>query len=397
MAEALGVPSGSWLAEACKAIIAFRGLALLLTLVWIPGGTGEIPLLAVAVILAAIASIVPLVRWNRVSSSLLRHPSYLAAEVVLALVILLLAGTESPFFLFTLGTAALAGLVYGFPGAILFSSLLTLSYLWAFSVREELDGLSASFENVLSQPLLYPVAAFSAAATRRLFERHLAASAAAGEREREVAAERERVRLARDMHDSLAKTVHGIALEASALRRRIERDPDDAAAHAQTLAADAESAAREARGLIHGLREEGTGPAPQALREHTEGWARDAGILVVDRIGEVDVSAVVRHELLHILSEALRNVARHAGASRVEVILEPTPDGGVRLAVRDDGAGFDPGDQAHHLDGLHFGLAGMRERAVQVGGGCLVSSRMGAGTTIEVMVPRASGRSKELA
>ena len=72
-----------------------------------------------------------------------------------------------------------------------------------------------------------------------------------------MAAEAERSRLARDMHDSLAKTVSGIGFAALALARRIERDPKGAAEEARQLAEDARQATREAREIITGLRTDG--------------------------------------------------------------------------------------------------------------------------------------------
>ena len=84
-------------------------------------------------------------------------------------------------------------------------------------------------------------------------------------KERQTAAEAERSRLARDMHDSLAKTVSGIGFAALALARRIERDPAGAAEEARRLADDARLATLEARDLITGLRadeDDGALPLP---------------------------------------------------------------------------------------------------------------------------------------
>ncbi len=91
-----------------------------------------------------------------------------------------------------------------------------------------------------------------------------------------MAAEAERSRLARDMHDSLAKTVSGIGFAALALARKIERDPQGAADEARRLAADARQATREAREIITGLRtDEGDAPLPLpiALKAEAERWA----------------------------------------------------------------------------------------------------------------------------
>jgi len=81
----------------------------------------------------------------------------------------------------------------------------------------------------------------------------------------------------------------------------------------------------------------------------------------------------------------MTNVARHARATRVDVLLERLGDR-VVLVVEDDGAGFETGTV---LAGDHFGLLGMRERAESLGGNLTVESTPGSGTTIVVEVPHA--------
>ena len=73
-------------------------------------------LTAAAIVIAAVASLYPVLRWDKVGPALVRHPSYLAGELVLAVLILVLTGVDSPFFFYTLGTALLGGLVYGYRG-----------------------------------------------------------------------------------------------------------------------------------------------------------------------------------------------------------------------------------------------------------------------------------------
>jgi len=87
--------------------------------------------------------------------------------------------------------------------------------------------------------------------------------------------------------------------------------------------------------------------------------------------------------LYRIAQEALTNVARHARASRVDVSLQETPEG-LRLAVADDGVGFDP---ALVDDEGCLGLRGIRERSRLLGGQCTVTSRAGRGTEIAVIFP----------
>jgi signal transduction histidine kinase len=86
--------------------------------------------------------------------------------------------------------------------------------------------------------------------------------------------------------------------------------------------------------------------------------------------------------LYRIGQEALHNVVKHAAAHNVKLVIGRVPDG-IRIAVIDDGAGFD----AAAVPPGHLGLAGMRARAERIGGRFLVDSQPGKGTTIEVVVP----------
>jgi signal transduction histidine kinase len=94
--------------------------------------------------------------------------------------------------------------------------------------------------------------------------------------------------------------------------------------------------------------------------------------------------------LFRITQEALRNIARHAGASQAEVSLRRL-HGGLQLAVRDNGTGFDP---AQHRAGTSLGHASMRQRAFLLGGKVDIDSRPGHGTVILAWVPLREERSE---
>ena len=389
--------AGGWLQYACKLIISIRAGLLLVTLLALPGSGDSLTLTALALIAASITSFIPLRFWDRVGPVLVRHPGYLAAELVLATVILLMTGTESPFFYYTVATALLGGLLYGWPGAILFSPLLIGVYYWVISVRAGVDPVPSTFQTDLGQPLLYAIVAASGAGARRLLDRQAEAETRIAAQQRLMAAEAERSRLARDMHDSLAKTVSGIGFAALALSRQIERDPQGAADEARRLAADARQATREAREIITGLRTDEDGaaplPLPMALKAEAERWAAAQGVrleLAIEDVGELD--AVAARELEWILREALRNAERHARASSVAVRLR-TLGGRAVLTIADDGAGFDVPDDLDQLSrGRHFGVTGMRERAQLAGGDLMVESAPGEGCVLSVWVPAPEAR-----
>jgi signal transduction histidine kinase len=368
--------AGGWLESACKGILTFRTGILLITVVALWGDEGDRSLPAAAILVAAITSFIPLRFWDRVGPALVRHPGYLAGELVLATLILLLTGVDSPFFYYTLGSALLGGLVYGWPGAALFSVMLIGVYAWVVGVRD--DG-AASF--VL--PALYPLIAAAGAGLRGLLDRQ-------AETESELASQSERARLARDMHDSLAKTVSGMGFAALALARHIERDPATAAAEARKLAEDARQATREAREIIVGLRADAGEQLPltAALQSEARTWGEATGVRVALAIEEVgELHPVAERELEWILREALRNVERHAGASQVTVRLRRL-GGRAVLTVVDDGAGFEVPDELEELArGRHFGVTGMRERALLAGGDLSVESAPCDGCVLSVWMP----------
>ena len=381
--------AGGWLASACRLILNVRIGILAVTLVSL-GQEEHRELVAAAIVVAAFASLYPVLRWEKVGPVLVRHPSYLAGELVLAVLILVLTGVDSPFFFFTVGTALLGGLVYGYAGAALFSVMLIVGYAYAIHIRSEFDSTLIDFRTLVVLPSLYPIVAVAGAGARRLLDRQAAAEEALAAQERELAAQAERERLARDMHDSLAKTVHGIGFAALALSRRIEVDPPGAVADARKLAEDARTAAQEARELLAGLRgrDDAELPLPTAIRSEAARWAERTGVRVggsLDDVGPLPTLAL--RELRWILKEALANVERYAHASRVDIHLRRIGDR-VVLTIADDGDGFEAPDDLDALSGVgSFGLAGMRERARLAGGELSIESEPGDGTVISVWVP----------
>jgi signal transduction histidine kinase len=104
---------------------------------------------------------------------------------------------------------------------------------------------------------------------------------------------------------------------------------------------------------------------------------------------EAEPPPEVRATLFRIAQEAITNVRKHAGASRLRVTVE-SAQGGVRLRVEDDGRGLDPIDLSAPEPG-HLGVATMVERAELVGGWCRIEGEPGRGTTVECWLPLEPG------
>jgi signal transduction histidine kinase len=387
-----------WIGRLVRVLLVFRALILLITLLLLPAAQ-RTPAVGVLTILAAGLSFIPLRYWERIGPSVSRHPVYLAVEVLIATLILAAAGARSPFFFFTLGTAALAGVVYGRRGAIPFSLLLMAAYELVAREGWPSGHSLHDAQSVVFAPLLYPIALIAGIAARELVERGVRAEVELRDQTAALGAERERLRVARELHDSLAKTVEGLAMTASVLPSRCERDPSAAAELARSLAEDARQAAVEARALMSDLRPSDTElPLAQAVRERAEGFAERAGIevdVVCDADGIREPAAARAHELVRILGEALANAVRHGGATHVAVSLGNEGDRLV-LRVADDGGGLPDEVDFDRLKAAgHYGLAGMDERARSIGGTLELTAAAGGGAIVTARVPAGDGAASE--
>jgi signal transduction histidine kinase len=99
---------------------------------------------------------------------------------------------------------------------------------------------------------------------------------------------------------------------------------------------------------------------------------------------KTEMHPIVRDEIYRIGFEAIRNACQHSGGSLLEVHLSYSED--LELRVSDNGRGIDPKIMAQGVEG-HYGLQGMRERALRVSGKLRVDSSPDSGTTIELIVP----------
>jgi signal transduction histidine kinase len=373
----------------CRLILDIRLFVLFLTIIWIGPSAAARPAVPVAIVLTALASFMPMWYWDRLAPSMLRSPTFIVTDVIVAVGLLTLTGAQGPALHFALTTAALGGLLRGRRGAALVALALIGGYELVLFAHDALR--SASFQELVGAPALFPMAASAGAAVRHLLDRQARMESALGQAVQAAAAADERARLAREMHDSLAKTLQGIALSAAALESWAGRDPGRAKALADGVARAAQTAAQEARELISDLRHDRLdAPLDEAVRSLVTAWSKhsDLPAFVDLAIGGASVSPGTRYEVLCILKEALRNVERHARASATWVALRA--DGGVlSLVVSDDGVGF--GAAAPSLAALaddgHYGVVGMAERAQRVGGTLTVGAAATGGARVELRVP----------
>jgi len=206
----------------------------------------------------------------------------------------------------------------------------------------------------------------------------------------ELAANEERAKLARELHDSVTQALFSMGLTLRTYEMLAERDPEAARAKLAELRQLQADALAEMRTLIFELRPHGleTDGLEQALRNHAAAVAGRTGLAIaVDVRLDERLDPDTEEALYRIAQEALHNVVKHANAESAHVRMAAT-ESEVRLSVEDDGSGFDPAAASAGK----LGLVGMRQRAEQLRGRLTVARRPGGGTQVSVVVPRGVGQ-----
>lgn len=206
----------------------------------------------------------------------------------------------------------------------------------------------------------------------------------------QLAMDKERQRLARELHDSVTQALYGVTLYAEAANRQLTVGEIEMASQNLTeLRVTAQEALREIRLLIFELRppileEQGLVAALQARLESVEGRSGLKTVLEVDHKPQERLPLDAEMGLYRIAQEALNNVLKHAQAQEVQVCLQALPaEQKVVLEIADDGQGF---DTTNGVGTGRLGLNTMRERATLLGGDLIVTSQSGLGTRIRVEI-----------
>jgi len=205
----------------------------------------------------------------------------------------------------------------------------------------------------------------------------------------------ERTRIARDLHDTLLQSFHGLLFRIQAARNMLPRRPDDAIEALDGVISKAEQAITEGRDAIQNLRAEpaAEGDLVQILTVTGQELAgsqdvnRDSAIFSVTVEGVPrTLSPLLDDEVYRIAGEVLRNAFLHACARRIEAEIR-YEERLLRLRIRDDGKGIDLNVLNQGRRAGHWGLPGIRERAKQIGARLEFWSETGAGTEVELTVP----------
>ena len=200
----------------------------------------------------------------------------------------------------------------------------------------------------------------------------------------------ERERIARDLHDTLLQSFQGLLLRLQAVANRLSND-DPVRVSLEEVMDRGEQAIVEGRERVHSLRlAESSVPDDLALAftqiGHDLGQQHSVIFKVVSEEQLPSLDRAVRDEIYWIGHEALCNAFRHSGASEIDVQISLKNEG-VRFRFSDNGRGLSEEVRRSGARAGHWGLRGMRERAVEIGAELRISSRRGGGTNVDLSVP----------
>lgn len=385
-----------WLSEAALAppvrLLADGRLILLLLILL--GGTDKVPyILAGVVLLAVPGNLMLLLRWGRggAVSPLVLGTRFAAWDgVVSGSVLVVAAVAPGEHLTLAIGhlllSAVTIGMIVGRRSAI------------AWAAPALLAGVLELFDGANERRVVVAVSVVSAMALLVLGGRvarqvstieRIAADLA--EAQALSSANEQRLVLARDLHDTVAKSAAGLRLLAEVHHAALEREGSPQARDAADILAAAAALAAESRVVLDELRSAPHDDLVARLVEDARTWSARVGIDIdIQRLSGAAVAAdaAVTWHCQRALGELLTNIERHAGAGHVTLTISTGEE--LLLVVEDDGGGM-PRRIVEEPDNLggsgHYGLRGVRERVSGLGGSLLLTNRHEGGARAAIRLP----------
>jgi signal transduction histidine kinase len=208
----------------------------------------------------------------------------------------------------------------------------------------------------------------------------------------EKARELERVRIASDFHDGPLQSFISLQMRLEILRKLMERDLNAGMTDLMQLQTLAQTQVRDLRTFLHSMRPVDVDGADlvATARRAAESFQKESGIPVtfLGTTSPVGLPAEITQEVLQMMREALHNVQKHAGATRVALAMEKT-DRGLEISVDDNGHGFGfAGSYSlEELELLRLGPASLKRRARSLNADLVLESRPGRGSGIKFRIP----------
>ncbi len=220
----------------------------------------------------------------------------------------------------------------------------------------------------------------------------LRAKVSDAEKTAEKARETERMRIASDFHDGPLQSFISLQMRLEILRKVMERDLNAGMSDLKQLQALAQSQVGDLRSFLRSMRPVDVDGANlvATIRRSAESFQKESGIAVtfLGANSPIGLPAEMTLEVLQMVREALHNVQKHAGATRVAVALEKT-DRGMEISVDDNGHGFGfvGSYSLEELELLRLGPASLKRRARSLNADLVVESRPGSGAGIKFRIP----------
>ncbi|MBE1878825.1 sensor histidine kinase, partial [Myceligenerans pegani] len=318
--------------------------------------------------------------WESRGRVYARNGILLASDIVVAVVALIpLAGSPLQA-VYAAATAALWGLFAGLRLGLVMAVPLCLFQITAYEPTWQ--GLvTGSAGACLTAALAWTGTTLG----RKLRSQARTASELAATRAHEAVLA-ERLRLARDLHDTVTGDLAGLALATRGLTERLEQEGAGPATvrTANALCDAVRTAHRHARSALDGLRDDDAGvagPVTRIARRWSELTGTRVNVMVCAGADEAVGPGRAWH-IRAVITELLENIRKHAQASEVDVVVT-TAGNAAEVLVADDGRGLP--DEMSPTGG--YGLRGIRERATSCGGNAVWTSAPGVGTAVRVTLP----------
>ena len=220
----------------------------------------------------------------------------------------------------------------------------------------------------------------------------LRAKVAEAEKAAEKARETERIRIASDFHDGPLQSFISLQMRLEILRKVMERDLNAGMSDLKQLQALAQSQVGDLRSFLRSMRPVDVDGANlvATIRRSAENFQKESGVAVtfVGPNSPIGLPAEMTLEVLQMVREALHNVQKHAGATRVAVAMEKT-DRVLEISIDDNGHGFGfvGSYSLEELELLRLGPASLKRRARSLNADLVVESRPGSGSGIKFRIP----------
>lgn len=329
-------------------------------------------------------SLLLILAWSTVVPFIMRHPALVLIDVGLSTALIAAAGSGSAYVAYLFCGAVLVGMLFDAFARHILSALIISAFLAVSALRMDGPDVAVGIGTISgwATAITVWVCVHIGATLRTLQWRVDSAMEIAAQNASDAALGEERSRLARELHDSLTKTLVGIGLQATALRLT----HPEARPTAETISAASTAAVAQSREILTGLREGAGACVVESLRSSLSEVGILYGIEVRTDISTqtAAVSDPAIYAVRKIAEEAVINAAKHSGADSVDVTVRTLP-GRIVATVADLGSGMPQRTAAGSIG--HFGLTGMRERAAAIGGRVAIDSKPGAGTTITITAP----------